>query len=74
MDSHSNNSFYRARKKKKNTICLFRIGRLSSMNEENKFKPENFVTISKTEKKQEEKGKRKRKMKWKKKIAMESTN
>lgn len=44
------------------------------MNEENKFKPENFVTISKTEKKQEEKGKRKRKMKWKKKIAMESTN
>ena len=58
MDSHSNNSFYRAKEKKNTTIYFYRIGRLSSMIEENKFKPGNFITIftSKTEKNQEEEG------------------
>lgn len=66
--------FTEQKKKKNTTIYFFRIGRLSSMIEENKFKPGNFITIfiSKTEKKK--KGKRKRKRKRKKKISMESTN
>lgn len=30
---------------RKKTVYLFRIGRLSKMNEENKFNPEKFITI-----------------------------
>lgn len=41
MDLHSNNSFYKAKEKD----YLFRIERLSWINEEKKLNPEKFITI-----------------------------